>query len=77
MGVCECVYKGKCGWKETLMMGLLSADSRPAARRVKSKERRKIESCFHHHRVNIYAPEQKNGSVNLADSGEDSWSILD
>lgn len=76
MGVCECVYKGKCGWKETVMMGLFSADSRPAARRVKSKERHKIGSCFHSptedswcHRVNIYAPEQKNGSVSLADSG--------
>lgn len=46
MEVCECVCKGKCGWKETLKMGLFSADSRPAARRVKSKDRHKLGSRF-------------------------------
>lgn len=41
MGACEWVHKGKCGWKENVMTRLFSADSRPAARRAESKERRK------------------------------------
>lgn len=67
------------------MMGLFSADSRPAARRVKSKERHKIGSCFQSptaegsrcQRVSICTPEQKNSSVSLADSEAGSRSMKD